>query len=103
VGARNADAIDARLHLERLSAHGFGRRYHDVDFGDLPDGAFVASGEGTFLVLGDALLRWTPGGYAYRKQRPLRGQARVLTPPMSTSVLAEGWNGLVPFLHPSAR
>jgi len=102
VGARNADAIDALLHLERLADHGFGRRYHSVDFGDLPDGAFVAFGEGTFLVLGDALLRWTPGGYAYKKPRPARGEAQMVTPPMSASVLAAGWNGVVPFFHPSA-
>lgn len=101
VGARNADAIDARLHAERVIP-GTPRRCHSVDFGALPDGAFVAFAEGTFLVLGDALLRWTPGGYAYRKPRPPHGEAQMVTPPMSASALAAGWNGVVPFLHPSA-
>jgi hypothetical protein len=107
VGARNAAAIDARLHLERLDFErtDFARgslRSHEVDYGDIPDGAFVATGEGQFLVLGKELLRWTPQGYAYRRERPRRGVAQMITPPLTASVLTRGWNGLVPFLHPSA-
>jgi len=47
------------------------------------------------------LLRWTPAGYVDRTALP-DGPARVLTPVSIVAVLASGWNGVVPFLHPSA-
>jgi hypothetical protein len=90
-----ADAIDARLHEERM------KRFHDAPFADLPDSAFVLADDMPWLVLGDELLRWTPGGYTERRARP-SGRAAVVTPPSTVAVLREGWNGLVPFLHPSA-
>ena len=50
LGEAGADAIDARLHDERLA--GRERRLHDVDLGDLPDGAFVLHDGEPWLVLG---------------------------------------------------
>jgi len=90
-GPRGADAIDRRLHGERLGP------YHEAD--DLPDGAFVLRDGEPWLVLGDELLRWTPGGYAERIARP-PGRATVITPPSLVTVLRQGWNGAVPLLHP---
>jgi hypothetical protein len=95
VGARGADAIDARLHEERLL------RRREANFADLPDGSFVLVGEAPWLVRGDSLLRWTPAGYADRARRPT-GAATLLTPPSLVSVLAHGWSPAVPLLHPSA-
>ena len=95
VGERRADAVDERLHAERLGP----RTAASVD--DLPDGAFVLVEDAPWLVLGDALLRWTPGGYAERRERP--GRAEVVTPATSLVALRAGWEGVVPFLHPSAR
>ena len=66
-----ADAMDARLHAERLDASAPAR----TRAGDLPDGAFVLRDGAPWLVLGDALLRWTPAGYADRVGRP-RAAAR---------------------------
>jgi hypothetical protein len=94
LGAR-ADAIDARLHEERM------QRTHDARFDDLPDGAFVLVGGDPWLVRGDELLRWTSGGYTERISRP-SGAATLVTPPSTVAVLRHGWNGAVPFLHPSA-
>jgi hypothetical protein len=94
-GAR-ADAIDARLHDERLGP----RREREVD--ELPDGAFVLRGGQPWLVLGDELLGWTPGGYGERVVRPT-GRTTVLTPPSLLEVLRAGWSGDVPLLHPSHR
>ena len=68
----------------------------------LPDGAFVVGDDAAFLVLGRRLLRWTPAGYVDARPRP-RGTAVVLTPPSLLAVLAAGWDGVVPLLHPSAR
>ena len=95
VGEPGADAIDARLHAERL------QRGHDADFDELPDGAFVLADEEPWLVHDGNLIRWTPAGYADPAPRP-GGRAVLLTPPTLVSVLARGWDPVVPLLHPSA-
>ena len=97
VGEERAEAVDARLHAERLAPH------LSRPFGALPDGAFVLREGAVWLVLADALLRWTPGGYAERVQRPRNGRASVVTPPTLVDVLATGWTGSVPLLHRSAH
>jgi hypothetical protein len=95
VAAPGADAIDARLHEERLG------RAQEAAVGDLPGGAFVLLDDEPWLVHGDSVLRWTPAGYDERAPRP-DGRAAVLTPPSLVSVLARGWQPDVPLLHPSA-
>ena len=92
-----ADAIDARLHDERLD--GRRRRLHATS--DPPDGAFVLRGGEPWLVRGGELRRWTPGGYAERAAP--RGEEQLLTPPSLVELLRRGWSGLVPLLHPSAN
>jgi hypothetical protein len=94
VGETRANAIDERLHAERLGPC----RESRVD--ELPDGAFVLVHDEPWLVLGSELLRWTPGGYTERRAR-LRGNATIITPQSSLEALRAGWNGVVPFLHPS--
>jgi len=96
-----ADAIDARLHAERLDQDTREQRRLEAPFEMLPDGAFVVDGDVAFLVLGERLLRWNPAGYADAGPRP-RGTAVVITPPSLLAVLATGWEGAVPLLHPSA-
>jgi hypothetical protein len=95
-GAGGADAIDLRLHGERLGCH------HDARFADLPDGAFVLHAGEPWLVLDAELRRWTPGGYADRTARPT-GRATLITPPSLVAVLRRGWKGAVPLFHPSVR
>jgi len=95
LGERGADAIDARLHGER-------GRARDAELASLPDGAFVLLDGEPWLVHGDALRRWTPAGYAERRARGT-GTGRLVTPPSLVAVLADGWTGAVPLLHPSAR
>jgi hypothetical protein len=94
-GAPGADAIDERLHRERLGDRPL------VAATDLPDGAFVLVRDEPRLVLGSRLLRWTPGGYADATQAPVE-RIELITPPTLVSVLASGWDGAVPLLHPSA-
>ena len=94
-GAR-ADAIDAVLHEERL------QRTHDAQLDELPDGAFVLEDDEPFLVLGDELLRWTPGGYTQRRKRR-SGAAMLITPPSTVRVLQAGWNSDLRLFHPSSR
>jgi hypothetical protein len=101
-GPVGADAIDARLHDERVDPGTRRQRLHVAEIDELPDGAFVLARDEPCLVLGASLLRWTPGGYVAPEPRPARGQAVLITPPSLVSVLRAGWRPLVPFVHPSA-
>jgi hypothetical protein len=96
-----ANAIDDRLHAERLGPRG-GRRLHEASFRELPDGAFVMRDERPRLVLGNRLLAWSPGGYGAPSPRPARGTATVITPPSLVALLRTERTPLVPLLHPSA-
>ena len=100
-GDIGADAIDARLHEERFDVVMRQRRLHRVALDDLPDGAFVLQVNAPHLVLGSQLLRWTPGGYADALRRPRGADATLITPP-SLAALLDGWQSVVPLLHPSA-
>jgi hypothetical protein len=95
-GEERADAIDARLHAERLD--GRARRTHRASLASLPDGAMILRDGDAWLVLGEELLAWTPAGYAARGPRA-SVTADVITPPSLVAVLAAGWG---PMLHPSA-
>ena len=97
-----ADAIDDRLHAERLDPSTRGRRMHQAAFAELPDGAFVMRDDMPWLVLGGCLLAWSPGGYRERSRRPSRGTATVITPPSLVALLRTERTPLVPLLHPSA-
>jgi hypothetical protein len=102
-GQVGADAIDAQLHGERVDPGTRAQRHHAASFGELPDGTFVLQDGAPRLVLGVGLLGWTPAGYAGRTPRPAGGEAVVVTPPSLVAVLRDGWEPVVPFLHPTAR
>jgi hypothetical protein len=91
--AARAGELDELLHAER-------GRLHDTQLDELPDGAFVVFEGEPWLVLGSALLRWTPGGYSEQRPR-FSGRISVATPPTSLRVLASGWRGTLPLVHPS--
>lgn len=101
-GPASADAIDGRLHEERLEHAFHAQLHHGAPLDGLPDGAFVLRSGQPFLVLGGSLLRWTNGGYAEREPRPRREEATVITPPSLVEVLRNEREPAVPFLHPSA-
>jgi hypothetical protein len=101
-GETKVDAIDRRLHAERLGDDRRGPRTHSAAYADLPDGTMVLVEHGAWLVLGSRLRRWSFGGYREAVDRP-DGEAVVLTPPSLVQVLSNGWSGAVPLLHPSAR
>jgi hypothetical protein len=96
VGETRADAVDERLHAERLGPRA------TRPLAGLPDGAFVLVDGDPWLVLGAELLRWMPGGYADSVPRP-GADAEVVTPSMLLDVLRSGWSGAVPLIHPSGR
>jgi hypothetical protein len=102
-GERGADAIDARLHGERVA--GRAQRHHDAALDDLPDGAFVLRDGAPWLVLGATLRPWAPGGYTERVARPAGARATLITPPSLVAILRAGWrrgDAAVPLLHGSA-
>ena len=98
---RSAVEIDRRLHAERV-APDRSKRTYTANLDELPDGVFVfISGrtDSTFLVLGDALLAWTAGGYTARIERPREIVVNVLTPELTVGAIRGGY---VPALHPTA-
>lgn len=101
-GERGADAIDLRLHAERLELPQLTRRRHEAPISSLPDGSYVEFAGAPHLVLGPRLLRWSSAGYRVAERRPRRGVARLLTPPSLVALLEAGYEPLVPLMHPSA-
>jgi hypothetical protein len=91
-----ADAMDARLHHERL-IDGSKRTYRS-EIDALPDGTYVALDGEAWLVWGADLLAWSGGGYRNRNSRPVRVEVDVLTPRSIVAVLAAGYR---PGVHPS--
>jgi hypothetical protein len=101
-GKAQADAIDLRLHGERLNGATGKRRYSAAPLDELPDGTFVLRDGNPWLVLGHELLMWSEAGYVRRARRPTRERAVVVTPPSLVSLLRTDWTPLVPLLHPTA-
>jgi hypothetical protein len=93
-GARGADELDDRLHAERLGPRA------SADAASLPLGAFVLRDGEPHVVARDGLRPWSPSGYGAAVAAT--GVHPLLTPPTLVEVLASGWRGVVPLLHPSA-
>lgn len=100
-GPAGADDMDEVLHEERVD--GREQRRHEAAFAELPDGAFVLHENEPHLVHRRELLRYSTAGYTARAKRPRGGTATVITPPSLLAVLATGWEGAVPVVHPSAH
>ena len=85
-----ADAIDSRLHTERLDARR--KRTHARAWRDVPAGAFVEIDGCPHLVLQDCLRSWSAAfGYGGARARPQKGDASVLTPPTSIRAISGGY------------
>jgi hypothetical protein len=96
-----ANEIDDRLHAERL-APDRSKRSFVAALDELPDGVFVTAaawGEQAYLVWGNRLLAWSPGGYGERRRRPKGEEVKVLTPPSTVETIRAGY---VPEVHASA-
>lgn len=93
-----APELDRVLHAARAEPGARRLRRHAAEMAALPDGAFVLIADVPYLVRGDALLPYAPGGYGAPIRRPA-GPVVLLTPPPTVQVLNAGfW----PVLHPSA-
>jgi hypothetical protein len=88
----SARDMNRELHAERIVSGTHRRRLHPMPWRGLPDGTFVLDAEGDpHVLLGRELVEWTRAGYAARRARPVRGEATVITPPSSVSVLRAGY------------
>lgn len=87
----SAEELDRALHAERLTAGTHRRRLHQRAWADLPNGAFVLMDRQPSLVLGPLLIDWTVRGYIGTQQRPARGNAVVITPPLTLGALDAGY------------
>jgi hypothetical protein len=94
-----ADAMDRRLHAERLIGRSE-KRTARVELDDLPAGTLVAEDGRAWLVQGGVLHEWSPAGYAGRRPRPRGVSVDVLTPPSVVGILRAGYR---PHVHPTAR
>ena len=90
-GRPSYDEIDRTLHEQRLQRGTRQRRTHWAPWAELPDGAFVLDRGGPALVRGDRLVAWARGGYGESRRRPTRGEAELLTPPATVTVLQSGY------------
>jgi hypothetical protein len=96
-----ADEIDNRLHAERVAAER-SKRSFAAAIDALPNGVFVtlkASGEQAYLVWGDCLLAWSPGGYLECRPRPKDETVSILTPLSTVAAIQAGY---IPEIHGSA-
>ncbi len=103
----SAKALDDMLHAARIETGTRRQRWFEASLDDLPDGAMFVHADETsgdqpgdiWLVLGQHLLRWQPGGYENVVRRPSGILAHVLTPRPTVLALQQGYE---PVLHPSA-
>jgi hypothetical protein len=97
-----ADAIDERLHAERVGPDR-SKQPFTAHVDELPDGAFIHLGGpdgGACLIWGGHLLDWSAGGYTGRQARPREEVVSVLTPRSTVAAIRAGY---LPEVHPSAR
>ncbi len=91
----SARDLDRRLHAERIVRGTHHRQVHSATWASLPRGAFVLLDDLPAVVLEDAVVPWTPRGYATAQRRPPSGSARLITPPSTVAALRSGYRAQV--------
>src|SRR5580658_4353943 len=94
----SADEMDLELHPARIDQRK--QVTYEAVLRSLPDGCFVQIEGNAYLVLGDAVLLWTPEGYARRDARHEDSVVTVLTPEPMVDCFRQGYR---PEIHESAR
>jgi len=85
-----ADEIDLELHSSRI--HGRTEKAtYQASLDALPDGCFVQIEGRSYLLLGDALVLWSPAGYIEKLPRPADLSVTVLTPEPIVRCLRQGY------------
>jgi hypothetical protein len=90
LGMTGADAIDSRLHGDRLD--GRKKRTHTMHWREVPAGAFVdLDGTPARVSEGDVRPWSVQVGYGPARPRPVTGDAVVVTPAANIVVLRSGY------------
>jgi hypothetical protein len=95
-----ADAIDCRLHAERVRPDRT-KRLFEANLGEMPNGVFVRRadwGEDAYLIWNGGLHAWSAGGYRERIDCPKKAKVSVLTPESTVAAIRAGY---APEIHPS--
>jgi hypothetical protein len=94
-----AGEIDAELHRARIDPTRNKVTYQG-ELRALPNGCFIEVDRLPYLIWNDALLLWTPEGYAKKEQRPESRTVTVLTPAPIVECFRYGYE---PQIHDSSR
>jgi hypothetical protein len=86
-----AAQMDRQLHSERIVRGTHRRQFHSLAWTALPAGSFALVDGEPALVLDDAVVPWTIGGYSAARTRPGAGSAEVITPPSTVAALRAGY------------
>ena len=97
LGETSADAMDRRLHADRLAGPRTRRTYREP-MEALPDGVFVEIDGAAWLLWGQGMLPWTPAGYRAPRDR-MTDSVNVITPRSLVAVIHAGYR---PTVHPTA-
>jgi hypothetical protein len=101
-GRSTADAIDARLHADRMDPEGRKRTYR-TRLRELPDGVLVitnGAAPSVCLLWHGLLHAWTPSGYKRHTRIRTAEEVQVLTPRSTVQAIRAGY---VPEVHSTAR
>ena len=93
----SADAMDLRLHADRLAAPRARRTYEERGSGSARRRVRAADGA-AWLLHGGVLKEWTPAGYARRRAME-HAPITVITPRSLVEVIRAGYQ---PAIHPTA-
>ena len=93
-----APEIDAELNRTRMDRRG-GKVTYEASLNSLPDGCFVQIDGSCYLLWDEALLLWSPEGYAKKDRRPNSLTVTVLTPEPVVQCICRGYR---PEIHKSS-
>jgi len=93
-----ASEIDRELHRARIDSRGEKVTW-EAPLNALPDGCFVQIESASYLVWGEELLQWSPGGYIKKHHRRNGLSVTVLTPKPVVQCIRQGYR---PAIHDSS-
>lgn len=93
-----ADEMDIELQRARIDSRK-GKITFQAPLNTLPDGCFVQIDGCSYLVSGDGLFLWSPGGYVEKRRRPQDLTVTILTPEPIVRCIRQGYR---PEIHPSS-